>query len=106
MPDFIFDNSVLSDFAAISRTELLARLFKNNGFTTFEVVEELRRGIDRGYLLLAPALDAAESSSGWLEVLALKTSQESVLRRELDQILHPGESSCVAIAISRGVSEG
>jgi hypothetical protein len=45
MPDFIFDNTVLSNFAAVGRTALISSFFENNAFTTIEVVDELRRGI-------------------------------------------------------------
>ncbi len=103
MLGFIFDNTVLSNFAAIGKTELLAKLFQKNAFTTIEVVEELKRGIEKGYRFLIPALSAAESSKGWLEVLVLKSLEESRLRQELDEFLHPGESSCVVFAISRNM---
>ena len=42
MPDFIFDNTVLSNFAAIGKVDLLAKLFRKNAFTTIEVVNELK----------------------------------------------------------------
>lgn len=64
MPDFIFDNTVLSNFAAIGKVDLLAKLFMKNSFTTIEVMDEVKRGIERGYLYLVPALNAAESSKG------------------------------------------
>jgi predicted nucleic acid-binding protein len=67
MPDFIFDNTVLSNFAAIGRTALISSFFENNAFTTIEVVDELRRGIERGYFFLKPVLNATEDSKGWLK---------------------------------------
>lgn len=88
---------------AVGRTDLLAGLFKGNAFTTVEVVEELRRGIDKGYYFLVPVLAATENATGWLEVAVLQSLKEGRLRQELDQLLHPGESSCVALAVSRNM---
>ena len=39
MPDFIFDNTVLSNFAAIGKVDLLAKHFEKNAFTTIEVMD-------------------------------------------------------------------
>jgi predicted nucleic acid-binding protein len=103
MPDFIFDNTVLSNFAAIGKADLLAKLFEKNAFTTIEVMDELKRGIERGYLHLVPVLNAAESSKGWLKILVLKSLDESLLRQELDEFLHPGESSCLVFSVSRNM---
>jgi predicted nucleic acid-binding protein len=47
MPYFIFDNTVLSNFTAIGKADLLAKLFEKNAFTTIEVMDELKRGIER-----------------------------------------------------------
>ena len=103
MPDFIFDNTVLSNFAAIGKVDLLAKHFKKNAFTTIEVMDELKRGIEKGYHFLIPALNAAESSEGWLEILVLKSLDENLLRQELNEFLHPGESSCLVLAVSRNM---
>ena len=49
MPDFIFDNTIPSNFAAIGKVDLLAKHFEKNAFPTIEVMDELKRGIERGY---------------------------------------------------------
>ena len=103
MPDFIFDNTVLSNFAAIGKVDLLAKRFEKNAFTTIEVMDELKRGIEKGYHFLISALNAAESSEGWLEILALRSLDENLLRQELNEFLHPGESSCLVLAVSRNM---
>jgi predicted nucleic acid-binding protein len=103
MPDFIFDNTVLSNFAAIGKVDLLATQFDENAFTTIEVMDELKRGIEKGYHFLVPALKAAERSEGWLKILVLKSIEESLLRQELNEFLHPGESSCLVLAVSRNM---
>jgi len=103
MPDFIFDNTVLSNFAAIGKVDLLAKHFEKNAFTTIEVMDELKRGIEKGYHFLIPALNAAESSERWLEILVLKSLDENLLRQELNEFLHPGESSCLVLAVSRNM---
>lgn len=44
------DNTVLSNFAIIEREDILTKIFKNSFFTTEEVLEELKRGENRGVL--------------------------------------------------------
>ena len=67
------------------------------------MVDELRRGIERGYSFLKPVLNATEDSEGWLKILVLKSPEESQLLQEINEFLHPGEASCIALAISRNM---
>lgn len=57
MPDYIFDTTVLSNFAASEKPNLLAIRYAGNSFTTTEVADELRRGVSAGYTHLEPALN-------------------------------------------------
>ena len=52
MPEHIFDTDVLSNFAAMSRSDLLARRYRGRAFTTIEVSNELEKGIKDGYAYL------------------------------------------------------
>lgn len=88
MPDLIFDNTVPSNFAAAGKMDLLARLYSGHASTTNEVLDELKCGLERGYADLASAEESVE---------------ETRLRIGLDEFLHPGESSCVVFAVSRGM---
>ena len=55
------------------------------------------------YSYLDHALHQIEpvDSEGWLRILAPNSAAEHRLRSEFDQLLDPGEASCLALAISR-----
>ncbi len=106
MPDYIFDITVLSNFALAGRTDLLERRYRGVAFTTVEVGDELRRGVKAGYAYLESILQPIESFDpvGWLRVLVPKSAAEHHIRAEFDEVLGPGEASCLALAISRGLT--
>lgn len=89
----IVDNTVLSNFALIGREDILSKVLKNNFFITEEVLEELKRGENRGIL---PRRDWR-----WIEILKIESSQEDFLFRLFTASLGKGESSCLSVAISR-----
>ena len=103
MPDYIFNTTALSNFAAVSRLNLLAAHYRGQSFTTVEVGDELRRGFNAGYSYLEAAWQQLDtvSSTGWLRILTPESATEHRLRAEFDDILDPGEASCLALAISR-----
>jgi predicted nucleic acid-binding protein len=103
MPDYIFNTTALSNFAAASRLNLLAARYQGAGFTTIEVGDELRRGISAGYNYLEAAYQQLETvdPAGWLRVLSPESTPEHRLRAEFDELLDPGEASCLALAVSR-----
>jgi predicted nucleic acid-binding protein len=105
MPDYIFDTTVLSNFASAGRVDLLEKRYRGSAFTTMEVTEELRKGVKAGYLFLEYVLKQIEADDpeGWLRILIPDSVAERRLRSEFDQILDPGEASCLALAISRVV---
>ncbi len=106
MPDYIFDTTVLSNFAAVGRLELLKAQYRDAAFITVEVGDELRKGVKAGYVYLEPILQQLENVSpdGWLCLLGPESPDEHRLRSEFDQFLDAGEASCLALAISRGLT--
>jgi hypothetical protein len=61
MPEYIFDTTVLSNFASAHRLDLLEGRYRGVVFTTLEVSNELRRGIKAGYSDLKSALQQIET---------------------------------------------
>ena len=103
MPEFILDSTVLSNFAAVGIVELLADPYKQKAYTTAEVLNELKRGVERGYLYLEAAVKAVEGPTCWVKLAALESVNEQLLCQEFGEFLDPGESSCLVVAISRGM---
>lgn len=105
MPDYIFDTTVLSNLAAVGRLELLQKRYSEVALTTVEVSDELRRGLQAGYGYLEDALQQIQTINpgGWLRIAAPESAEEHQLRGEFDLQLDPGEASCLALAISRGL---
>jgi predicted nucleic acid-binding protein len=105
VPDYIFDTTVLSNLAVVGRLDLLEKRYSTVGFTTVEVSDELRRGVQAGYAYLEDALQQVQAISpgGWLRVVAPESEPEHRLRGEFDLLLDPGEASCLTLAITRGL---
>jgi len=105
MREYVFDATVLSNFAAADQLSVLKARYRGVGFTTIEVSDELRRGVKAGYEHLAPVLQQIETVNpeGWLRVLTPSSADEHRLRMALDRSLDPGEASCLALAASRGL---
>ncbi len=105
MPDYIFDTTVLSNLAVVGRMDLLEKRYRRVALTTVEVSDELRRGLQAGYAYLESALPQIETVSpgGWLRIAMPESVAEHQLRVEFDLLLDPGEASCLALAISRGL---
>jgi predicted nucleic acid-binding protein len=105
MPEYIFDATVISNFAAVERLDLLEKRYRGRAFTTIEVGDELRKGAQAGYAHLEPAVQQIEAVSpdGWLRILSPESSRERRLRLDFDHSLDAGEASCLALALSRGL---
>lgn len=105
MREYIFDATVLSNFAAANQLSVLEARYRGASFTTIEVSDELQRGVKAGYEHLEPALQQIETVNpdGWLRVLTPNSADEHRLRMALDRSLDPGEASCLALAASRGL---
>jgi len=107
MPEkaYIFNNTVLSNFAAIGELALLEKLYRGWAWTTLMVADEIRHGLDAGYQYLQAVEQQLTTinPAGWLKVLTLEKPDEQKLYMELGRSLGPGEASCLALAISRGL---
>jgi predicted nucleic acid-binding protein len=106
MPEYIFDMTVLSNLAAVGHLELLRTRYGEFAFTTVEVSDELRKGLQAGYGYLEQAMQQIEgfAPGGWLRILVPESVVEHRLRAEFDLLLDPGEASCLALAISRDLT--
>jgi predicted nucleic acid-binding protein len=102
MPEYIFDTTVLSNFASAHRLDLLEGRYRGVVFTTLEVSNELRKGIKAGYSDLKSALQQIETISpgGWIRLLSPDSAVEHRLQSEFDQFLDAGEASCLALELS------
>jgi predicted nucleic acid-binding protein len=85
------DTTVLSNFAQVRRPDLLRSAYPDLA-APVQVWNELDLGVRRG---LVPACDWS-----WLAILDL-TEREQAQADELGRDLGPGESACIAIAVSR-----
>ena len=103
MPDYIFDTTVLSNFASTGHIDLLGTRYAGVAYTTVEVADELRRGVKAGYAYLKSVLTQIEAidSEAWLRIMVPNSTHEHRLRSQFDQVLDLGEASCLALAISR-----
>lgn len=108
MPEkaYIFDATVLSNFAAIDQVVLLEKLYRDRAWTTLMVGDEIQRGLDAGYQYLQVVEQQLTTinPTGWLKVLTPEKPDERKLYMELSRSLGPGEASCLALAISRGLT--
>lgn len=89
----IADTTVLSNFALVQRPELLS-MAGSEVITAAQVMEEIRRGVERGIL---PLCDWQ-----WLPICTLDTSEEVQLFEHISRRLGQGEAACLALAIQRG----
>jgi len=103
MPDYIFDTTVLSNFAAVGRLDLLRERYRGRAFTTLDVADELRKGVKAGYTYLELALADIdpEDQENWIRVLVPQSRSEHRLRARFDDRLDAGEASCLALAATR-----
>ncbi|MBU0566423.1 hypothetical protein KJ693_02530 [bacterium] len=76
---YIFDTTVLSNFFLVDQMELLKSLYQGCAWTSIQVIDELTRGIDKGYISLEEAEKhlASLTPKGWLNVLSLETPEEN-----------------------------
>ena len=89
----LLDNTVLSNFTAVERADLVQLALGKDAATSEAVWAELQAGISIGKL---PVQDWS-----WLLILSL-TESEKPLYHFFAKRLNAGEASCLAIAASRG----
>lgn len=100
MPEIIFDNCVLSNFALSDSLDIIKRLYANRSYITDFVMAENTKGILTGYKELSMIRDALRED--WLKEIALGTTDEKALFETLSVSLGYGEASSIAVAKVRG----
>lgn len=102
---YIFDNTVLSNFLLINQMDLLKSLYQRCAWTSIQVVDEIKKGINEGHswLTVAEKHLATITPNGWLNVLNLETPEENRFYLQFRQSLDPGEASCLSLAITRNL---
>lgn len=100
MPEIIFDNCVLSNFALSDSLYIIKRLYTNRSYITDFVMAENTKGILAGYRELSMIRDALRED--WLKEIALGTPEEKALFETLSVSLGFGEASSIAVAKVRG----
>lgn len=89
----VLDNTVMSNFALVGRSDWLSEVWPGMLVTSEEAWAELQDGVQRGHIL--------KTGWPWLAVLSL-TEDERKARDELMPPLDKGEAACLALAYSRG----
>lgn len=100
MPDVIFDTMVLSNFAKAGQLELLRGMYPVNACCSGFVVAEVLRGFRQGHPDLTHLVTLL--SAGWPRQEDLSSHMERQLYARISVSLGDGESSCLALAASRG----
>jgi predicted nucleic acid-binding protein len=100
MPEVIFDNCVLSNFALSDSFAIIKRLYSTKSYITDFVYAENTKGILRGYRGLTLIREAVKE--GWLKEISIKTNKDRELFENLSVSLGFGEASSIAIAKAEG----
>jgi len=97
-PETIADTSTLSNFARSGWWWLLEKMFPKGMFTTDDVMEEIEKGIDKGYDLNS----VIKARGNWLEIIETLNNNEVTvlkqLRKEYKSIRQGAEATVLAIA--------
>jgi predicted nucleic acid-binding protein len=98
----ISNTSVLINFAAIGRLDVLPEIYETL-YIPVEVFAELEAGVAEGYSFLVPLVQAIvpPADQGWLQQTILADAGELRLMSTMPAGLHRGEAACLAIAGQR-----
>lgn len=98
----ISNTTLLSNFARINQLSILNQLYKTLYIST-QVYEEILEGKREGYNFCTEITKHISplNPDGWLHLTSLGKPQEVSTYAALPSKLHPGESSCLAIAQHR-----
>ena len=99
MPEIIFDNCVLSNFAVSESLDVLKTLYSNTAHITEFVAAENMKGIAQGHNGLVAIRQALRD--GWITEITLKGKAEKRLFESLSISLGLGEASSMALAKTR-----
>jgi predicted nucleic acid-binding protein len=99
----LVNTTVLSNFAAVGRLDLLRSLFGLLHMAQ-AVFEEVQAGLDEGYTFYAGLESEIHPfcEDGWLHLTMIEGEEELQLFQRLPPKLHRGEAMSLAIAKSRG----
>ncbi len=100
MPDILFDNCVLSNFALSDSMDIIEKLYRDRSYITDFVMAENIKGIHKGYRNLLGIKDAVNAE--WLKKISLESQEEKTLFETLSVSLGFGEASSIAVAKVRG----
>ena len=98
----IANKIVISNFAAIGQIEILRRIHGKIHISA-EVYEEIRTGLEEGYLFYKGIEQYIHpfSESGWIYLTNITSEDEFRLFGAMPSKLGKGESSCLSIACHR-----
>lgn len=99
MPEIVFDNCVLSNFALSGSLDVIRALYGKRAYITDFVAAENMKGIAHGYSGLTAVRDAL--ADGWLREVTLQGKIEKDIFESLSVSLGVGESSSMAVARTR-----
>lgn len=100
MPEIVFDNCVLSNFALCDSLIVVKKLYSDTSYITDFVAAENVKGIQKGHIGLSDIKEALKE--GWLRETSLKSNREKALFESLSVSLGFGEASSIAVAKVRG----
>lgn len=101
MPEIIFDNCVLSNFALSDSLYIIKKLYADTAYITDFVIAENIRGILKGHKSLIKIKEAVKD--GWLKEVFPEKTKEKELFESLSISLGSGEASSIAVAKTRGL---
>ncbi|MBI4698356.1 MAG: hypothetical protein HY758_05445 [Nitrospirae bacterium] len=99
MPEIIFDNCVLSNFALSDSLYIIKKLYADTAYITDFVAAENIRGMLKGHDGLIRIKEALKN--GWLKEVFIEKTIEKELFESLLLSLGFGEASSIAVAKSR-----
>ena len=101
----IANTTIISNFASVSRLDILKELLEQLYITT-EVYAEIQDGLAEGYNFYAGIESHMYplASEGWLRLTSLEGEEELRLFSNMPAALHRGEASCLAVAVRRGMA--
>lgn len=99
----LVDSTVLSNFAVVSRLELLTGAFAEDLYVTHEVQQEALHGVEEGHAFLQAVVERIGVGRGAdLRLTGFQSEAEEDCFRVHALTLGYGEASCLAVAKSRG----
>lgn len=99
MPEIIFDNCVLSNFAMSGSLDVVKTLYDKSAYVTDFVAAENMKGITHGYKGLDEIKEAI--MEGWLLEVTLNGNAERALFDSISVSFGLGEASSMAVAKAR-----